>query len=126
MNSCYRYLSVILENNFHNSQLYFFAEYCNHLLFSQTTVCDYIIFQKKYKNRYSNVEATDKCLSLSVNQLLTFAVYIVKLLIRLAGPFLSLRPKMRVLLEIASFYLLNLTIIAGLIRIRVLLESEPH
>ena len=33
---------------------------------------------------------------------------------------------MRVLLEITSFYLLNITIIAGLIRIRVLLEGEPY
>ena len=50
----------------------------------------------------------------------------VKLLIRLAGLILFLRPKMRVSLEIAPFYLLNLNIIAGLIRIRVLLEGEPY
>ena len=33
---------------------------------------------------------------------------------------------MRVLLEIGPFYLLNLGIIASLIRIRVLLEGEPY
>ena len=33
---------------------------------------------------------------------------------------------MRLLLEIVSFCLLNLTIIAGLIRIRGLLEGEPY
>ena len=33
---------------------------------------------------------------------------------------------MRLLLEIGYFYLLNLKIIAGLIRIRVLLEGEPY
>ena len=53
-------------------------------------------------------------------------VLAVKLLIRLAGLILFLRLKMRVLLEIASIYLLNLRIIAGLITIQVLLEGEPY
>ena len=50
----------------------------------------------------------------------------VKLLKRLAGLIIFLKLKMRVLLEIGPFYLLNLGIIAGLIRIRVLLEGEPY
>ena len=33
---------------------------------------------------------------------------------------------MQVFLEITSFYLLNLRIIVGLIKIRVLLEGEPY
>ena len=69
-----------------------------------------------------------KCTVLKGQNILPSAINLgtVKLLIRLAGLFLSLGLKMRVLLEIASFYLLNLTIIAGLIRIRVLLEGEPY
>ena len=46
----------------------------------------------------------------------------VKLLKRLAGLILFLKLKMRVLLEIGPFYLLNLGIIAGLIRGRALLD----
>ena len=52
--------------------------------------------------------------------------YTVKLLIRLAGLIIFLKLKMRVLLEIKYFYLLNFKIIAGLIRNRVLLEGEPY
>ena len=52
--------------------------------------------------------------------------YTVKLLIRLEGFILFLRLNMQVLLEIASFYLLNLKNISGPIRIRVLLEGEPY
>ena len=56
----------------------------------------------------------------------TQSLLTVKLLIRLAGLILFSKQKMRVLLEIAHFSLLNLKDIAGLIRIRVLLEGEPY
>ena len=54
--------------------LSFYAEYDNYLLFLQISVCDHNIFQKKSQNSYFDVEATNKCLSFSVNQLWTFAV----------------------------------------------------
>ena len=61
-----------------------------------------------------------------INHIFHIHINTVKLLIRLAGLILFLRLKVRALLEKWSFCLLNLRIIAGLIRIRVLLESEPY
>ena len=49
--------------------LRFYAEYDNRLLFSQIAVCDYNIFQQISQNNHFDVEATDKYLSLSLNQL---------------------------------------------------------
>ena len=60
------------------------------------------------------------------SQKMSKILYTVKLLKRLAGLILFLKLKMRVLLEIGLFYLWKLGIIAGLIRIRVLLEGEPY
>ena len=50
----------------------------------------------------------------------------VKLSKRLVGLIIFLRLKMRVLLEIGCFSLMNLKDFEGLIRIRVLLEGEPY
>ena len=55
-----------------------------------------------------------------------FTPLTVEPLIRLAGLTIFLKLKIQVLLQITSFYLLNLGNIAGLIRIRVLLEVEPN
>ena len=73
-------MSVILENVFHKFKIFsvFYAEYDDCLLFLQITVYYYNIFQKKSQNSHFDVEATNKCLSLSVNQLLPFAVQKLK------------------------------------------------